>query len=915
MGMRDKMTILAIATGLSATAGPVVWVEGESALRTRLVANAGLEAVDKEELSGSVWIASFSNGDQPAGTAEFDVAVPPGGTFRLWARGTGELACSVEGGEWNGTAGKPYADHMEISADGNPGFPTLGWFDLGEVALTAGSRRFVWRLGAEKGEKRYGALDCFVLASGDFRPSGQFKPGETPVADEAFAQGGSWAFTPEPDAFATNALLDLRGLNEPVAGEHGFVGLSADGESFLRGDGQPIRFWAAGLRTTYRAPSLEEMRRRARFLAKRGVNLVRIFAMLPPDKPGTPVTEVNERELDAVFRLVAACKESGIYTVVCGYWGTHTKRQPGWELMDSGRDNLGGLVYIDPRAREAYRHWMRALLDRPNPHTGLRLADDPSVAIVQLQNEDNLLWWDFAGIKGEALESLRREYADFLRKKHGSLENAFAAWQGYAAGFPPDDRAAGLPGFLHIWDLTRDGTDQKSSLPGFSARSADQLEFIARLMRRFNEETILWMRNDLRVKSLINCGNWQTIDMTATQDAQYWADSAGEVMARNAYAGGRHVGINNGWQILVGHRYEDKSMLLDPRALPTNVRQTAGRPFFLPEVLWSQPGLFQAESALLMAAQQSIGGVDAGCWFSNYPDEWAVGGDVKWTFSTPMQMGMFPAAALIHRLGMLKPAAPAVVDARPLDRVWARTTPLTSEDPGFDPNRHANIPKTSSRGETDVDPLAYLAGGVRVVFGGDPAQSSVVDLAPYIDAKAKTVRAITGEAALDYGTGVFRIDAPLAQGAVGFLGAAGPQRLGAMRIDCRAPYAAVVAVSLDGKPLRETSRALVQVGTVARPTGWRTRPARLMIRGDWTPCRRIVSLGAAPWRIGSIGGTIEIANPGLTSAVALDPNGMPMDAPVTVRQTADGVSMDIPNGTLYVLLSSRRDGPIQPSHP
>jgi hypothetical protein len=40
-------------------------------------------------------------------------------------------------------------------------------------------------------------------------------------------------------------VLDLHYLNEEVAGEHGFIRLAPDGEIFVRGDGQPIRFWAA----------------------------------------------------------------------------------------------------------------------------------------------------------------------------------------------------------------------------------------------------------------------------------------------------------------------------------------------------------------------------------------------------------------------------------------------------------------------------------------------------------------------------------------------------------------------------------------------------------------------------------------------------------------------------------------------
>ena len=63
-----------------------------------------------------------------------------------------------------------------------------------------------------------------------------------PVLDES----NSWAFTPPRDIFAGEAALDLRFLNEAQSGENGFVRLSDDGNSFVRGNGEPIRFWAIG---------------------------------------------------------------------------------------------------------------------------------------------------------------------------------------------------------------------------------------------------------------------------------------------------------------------------------------------------------------------------------------------------------------------------------------------------------------------------------------------------------------------------------------------------------------------------------------------------------------------------------------------------------------------------------------------
>src|SRR6187200_1081117 len=52
-------------------------------------------------------------------------------------------------------------------------------------------------------------------------------------------------FDPPPDEFKPNALLDLRSLNEKIAGESGFVKTDGKGD-FVRGDGAPLQFWAVG---------------------------------------------------------------------------------------------------------------------------------------------------------------------------------------------------------------------------------------------------------------------------------------------------------------------------------------------------------------------------------------------------------------------------------------------------------------------------------------------------------------------------------------------------------------------------------------------------------------------------------------------------------------------------------------------
>ncbi len=547
---------------------------------------------------------------------------------------------------------------------------------------------------------------------------------------------------------------------------------------------------------------------------------------------------------------------------------------------------------------------MKALCTRKNPYTGLRIADDPAVAIIQLQNEDSLLWWGTMGLKGDALKLFLRQYADFLIKKHGSLEKTRAAWRNYTGVkmLGSDDWAGAGPGMLNIWDFSRDIGILKAGSPGFTARIADQMEFLARTMRRFNADMVAYLK-DLGCKQLVNANNWRTVDLVTTQDAEYWADSATDVIARNIYTGGMHQGVNNGWLILPDHFYSDLSILRSPQQMPFNVKQPLGHPFILTEVLWCPPNLYQSEAPLLVASRQALSGLGAACWFCNGVEaDWEQNPMIKWTYSTPLQIGQFPAAALLYRQGLLRQGQPAVVEHRSQQDLWECKIPLIGEEPGWDPNRdQASMPR-SPQIKTVVDPLAYWVGPVRVVYDSDPAKSTAVDLSKYINRQDKTVRSITNELELDYGRGIYRINAPAAQAACGFLGEAGPQRLADVTIACGNRYASIVVVPLDGQPIRNSGKLLLQAGTLARPTGWSVVPARARIDGKQGDCFRILDIGKPPLQVENLEATVTIANPRLSKAVLLDINGMATATPVELKQSGGKATVVLPVNTIYLIL-------------
>ncbi len=328
--------------------------------------------------------------------------------------------------------------------------------------LARGKHAITWFLGGRKEKVRWGGLDCFVLSAGQFTPHGKYKPGEKrPAPIPAFAPGEAWDFLPEKDALDPAALMDLRYLNEKAAGERGFIRLAANGNGFVRGDGQPIRFWAASPGFAAET-TLAARRHDAQFLAKRGVNLIRLHGpTLFRTAPVARITDIDGRALDDTFKTVAAMKSAGIYCVYDPYWAVSVHMPKSWGVTDPGTNCPEGLLFFEPTMQRGFKAWLKALYRTKNPYTGLPLGDDPAVAIIELQNEDSLLWWGFSNIKGDAVVVLQRLFADFLKVKYGSLEKARAAWKGCPPFSPPDAWERGLPGFLHAWDLTRDAREER----------------------------------------------------------------------------------------------------------------------------------------------------------------------------------------------------------------------------------------------------------------------------------------------------------------------------------------------------------------------------------------------------------------------------------------------------------------------
>lgn len=720
-----------------------------------------------------------------------------------------------------------------------------------------------------------------------------------------------WSFSYPGDKFTENALLDLRYLNEKVAGENGFIQLSADGNSFQTENGKPMRFWSINGGDGTKNMNDADLAKFARFLAKMGVNMIRYHGSINPT--GSNINDVDKSDVTAIWRMIAAMKKEGIYSTISPFWAHFghmgEPKLSGWGIPGyTGNADLWGVMYFSDTLKTAYKKWVKYLYTEKNPYTGLALKDDPSVALIQVKNEDGVFWWTISSMKDGFLYIVRQKFYHWAIAKYGTAAAVKTAWSN--ASDAKDNWTAGELGLYNIWDATQLQTGGKNK------RMSDQIQFLTETQRNFYAEIHDYYRTELGCPQLINANNWKTADANLLFDAERYSNAACEVLAVNRYNDPGHVGENSGWRIDPGHHYVGKSVLFEPHKLPVNIKQVKGSPMLVTESAWNLPHKYQAEGPFLVSAFMSLTGVDSYYWFSptspsfdpNPYFTWAnlAGGQHpmhRWTISTPGQLALFPANALLYRKGYISQGETVVHEERTLQSIYDRKMPMISEENSFDPNRDSYSQINPSK-ETAVSPLAHLTGKVEVIYGGNPANSVKSPLLEtLIDYQNKKIKSGNNQLNWDYKNGICTMDAPSAQGICGFTGVKQTFGLTDVTIETTNDYVAIQVVAMDEKSIHESSKLLVQVGTVYQPTGWAETPADFVVDGKTISGLKITNTGKMPWKCANTQVTIKLKNKGINQATLLDAAGYAKSA-IQVEKLGDEVQIVLPANAMYVVLEN-----------
>lgn len=805
---------------------------------------------------------------QPGTHLQRKITIPTPGTYTLWVRkfwNPQEIRWRVGEGEWvNVPARAPLQDVIDLA----PG-RRVGWFPAGQMVLSAGETVFEMEV---TDDSRTTAYDCFLLTKEPFLPRGKLKPDEKLALDV----GGWFAFDPGIDTFKESPM-DLRWLNEREAGENGFI--SVRGDEFIHSKtGRPIRFWAVNTGNEMARRSNAEIDQFARFLAKRGVNLVRLHGPIYKGS-GENFDRIDTAYVERLHYLIAALKREGIYSCLSIYFPLWVKLGP------ENRDFPGyngqhpfGLLYFNEKFQELYRSWWKYLLITPNPYTGLALRDDPAVAMAELVNEDSLFFWTFNPGNGERSnvpepqrQILEKRFGEWLLERYPkrTLEQIREVeWGGLAT--PHDDFTAGRVGIRPLWSIAHERTP----------RDRDTARFLAEVQRDFYRKAYSYLKEDLGFQGLVSASNWQTASAKYLGPIDKWTNTCTDFMDRHGYFGGRHVGEAAGYSIREGQRYKDRSALFfrasdgmkEDYNNPLFDIAYAGQPSVISEVGWTLPNRFRAEFPVLAAVYGTLQGSDAIFHFAANEPVWG-GLPRKFGLQTPTQMGQYPATAFLFRQGLLK-KAPAVVQLQLSvdDILNLKGTPVPAPQ-NFDELRSADIPPGGMMPVTNaLDPLAFLVGSVKVDFltEGEP-HSQVMDLSPYLRRQEKKAKSLTGELEWDWDRGLVTIHGPAAQGMTGFLSKAGKVELPDVVLESPMEYGSILLVPLDGQPLVNSGKILLQVMSEERPHRWETADS------DAEGLRAITNTGEPPLLIKELEGHVALKRKdaaGLKVTV-LDVNGYP----------------------------------------
>ncbi len=213
--------------------------------------------------------------------------------------------------------------------------------------------------------------------------------------------------------------------------------------------GKRLRLWGVNIQNhhvrNYRGAEITAKR-----LKEMGFNSVHIWfpkgTFHSPKRKWKEFVEVKKgSQLDLLDYFVSCCKKEGIFvTVTLSVRGdlitpdvydlarrNDIDKERWYELVKKSGRQFRLLKFVDPSIKEAYILHMKYFLNRVNPYTGKRYAEEETIAFYQLEDEMGFLSWPPTRIdnKDNLFQILiKKKWEKYLKEKYRNTENLKKAW-------------------------------------------------------------------------------------------------------------------------------------------------------------------------------------------------------------------------------------------------------------------------------------------------------------------------------------------------------------------------------------------------------------------------------------------------------------------------------------------------------
>ena len=536
-------------------------------------------------------------------------------------------------------------------------------------------------------------------------------------------------------------------LDKP-AGKHGAPGFK--GDRFVFADGTPVKFWATNISFSMMCQPPELVDRWADKFAKHGFNLVRFhkwigmgWAGIMVDKDRWTLDEVKIKQFDYFH---AALAKRGIYSgwspiaflALCP--GDRDKMVAYDEIVAAAADRTNFLkntgyqfVNFAPDIQDIYIRQITDMLKRVNSATGKRYADDPSLAYVEMQNEDDAFFFGIGDLLKKCPtyhKQLSDKLAAWLLKHYGSEEALRKAWEMKEG----ETIAAATVNPIAGW-IAPNSPVPRRTLDRYHFMHDQQFEFYRRFEKAIRETGY---------KGALIGSNWQA----ATWLGHFYN-----------LATDRAIGF------IDRHNYARDVMIRNPGSAPLSagMQQVADRPFGLSE--WGAIGLMQYDCVPIIAAYgMGLQGWDYSAQFSG-SSPWIRGdlrGGLNEICDTLPNIAQYPSLARMIYRGDVKEGE--IVSTRNVSM-----QELEDGKIGFE-EKLANSGGNFQAFSGSVPVAALAVGRVVINFTDQPASKGLDQerLVALMDPSARVFRSVTGQLTWDTtNEGHITINTPGTQAVIG----------------------------------------------------------------------------------------------------------------------------------------------------